>query len=121
MSRLEVACRRFALLSGVRQEPGNYTTCILPKGTPGQKRAVLLKPDVAGVYIAQMAPTQAYIVHNGVLSAIPEPQSWRPRPGKVSVRLRKVPNPSEAGDSDADDGGEEGLELGAEATPALPL
>ena len=41
MSRLEVACRRFALLSGVRQEPGNYTTCILPKGTPGQKRGLL--------------------------------------------------------------------------------
>ena len=35
------------------------------------------------VYIAQMARTSAYIVHNGVLSAIPEPQSSRsPGPGK---------------------------------------
>src|SRR5689334_16295292 len=41
MARLEVACRRFALLSGIRQEPGNYTTCILPKGGAGQRRGLL--------------------------------------------------------------------------------
>jgi hypothetical protein len=38
--------------------------------------AVLLKADGTGVYIAQAAPTQAYIVHNGLLSAIPEPPDW---------------------------------------------
>src|SRR5438132_13393160 len=156
MGCLDVACRRFAALSGVRQEPDNYTVCVRPKGATGQRKgllavitepagehpalgteacrlahdalieqyyndssfsltsgllkaldgannallqynngdepphlgsdqgravayaggvrtrqsqqvgltAILLRPDGDGVYIAQMAPTQAYVVHN---------------------------------------------------------
>jgi hypothetical protein len=42
--------------------------------------AVLLRPDGEGVYLSQMAPTQAYVWHNGLLSAIPEPAAWRQAP-----------------------------------------
>lgn len=212
MGRLEVACRRFAVLSGVRQEPGNYTSCVLPRGLAGQKRgllalvtepagehpslgsdacrlvqdvvthhyyshesisltsgllkaldaansaliernysddlrqaaggnaapsvavraggirsrgaqvgltAVLLRPDGAGIYLAQMAPTQAYMVHNGMLAALPEPRSWH-RGAKVAVMLRRVPNPTEEAQDDLEiDGRTETLQPGS--LPALPL
>ncbi len=42
--------------------------------------ALLIRPDGAGIYLSQMAPTQAYVYHNGMLSAIPEPASWKPAP-----------------------------------------
>ena len=217
MGRLEVACRRFAVLSGIRQEPDNYATCVYPKAMHGQRRgmlavvtepsgyqsalasdasrlvhevvvrhyfgdtsltltsgllkaldsantslleynyssdlrpasgdwqmlpttqpgvavqaggvrtrrtqvgltAVLLHPDGAGVYLAQMSPTQAYVVHNGVLSALPEPKSWQPLPGKVAVTLRRVPNP---GEEDYDEYIEDLSQgLTPMSLPALPL
>src|SRR5437588_2358797 len=182
--RLEVACRRFAVLSGIRQEPDTYISCVLPGAATGQRKgllalvtepagehpalatdachlvhdvilrdyytdhslsltssllkaldsansamlqynyqdehplqidsrpgimalsvqtgsvrtrgaqvgltAVLLHPDGVGAYIAQMSPTQAYMVHSGLLSALPEPRGWQPRPGKVEVMLKRV-------------------------------
>lgn len=214
MGRLEVACRRFAVLSGIRQEPGIYTSCVLPRGAAGQRKgllalatepagehpalasgacklaqevvtqhfyandyisltsgllraldaandalleqnysedirqaagastaaslnvavrsggirskgahvgltAVLLRPDGAGVYLAQMAPTQAYVVHDGMLAALPEPRSWH-RGGKVAVMLRRVPNPNEAGEEeDESDGLTEALR--PTSLPSLPL
>ena len=65
---------------------------------------MLLRPDGQGIYLAQMLPTQAYVFHNGHLSALPEPASWQ-RPGKVAVTLRRVPDP--------------GLDMEEEPLPAL--
>jgi hypothetical protein len=42
--------------------------------------ALLIRPDGAGIYLSQMAPTQAYVYHNGMLSAIPEPAAWKAAP-----------------------------------------
>ncbi len=189
MGRLEVACRRFALLSGITQEADNYAICVYPRGAAGQRKgmlalvtepagdhpafsieacrlvhdvliqqyytdnslgltsgllkaidsansalleynynnneiahldagqqgavavraggvrtgrsqvgltAVLLRPDGAGLYLAQMSPTQAYILHNGQVSALPEPVSWQTQPGKLAVTLRRVPDQADA-------------------------
>ncbi|HYP39155.1 MAG TPA: hypothetical protein VEX13_02245 [Chloroflexia bacterium] len=181
MGRFEVSCRRFAVLSGVQQEPGDFSICIHPrtnglqrKGTlalltepagdhpslgaqackvaqeaiiehyyadhtlsmtssllgalesansallqhnyshegprnlhePGAVAvraggvktrrakvgltALLVRPDATGVYLAQLAPTQAYILHNGIISAIPEPPAWQVQPGDNVVPLHRV-------------------------------
>src|SRR6266566_6383077 len=37
MGRLEVSCRRFAILSGVEQDPGDYAICVHPS-SPGLQR-----------------------------------------------------------------------------------
>src|SRR3954470_24162993 len=37
MGRLEVSCRRFAILSGVEQDPGDYAVCVQPS-IPGMQR-----------------------------------------------------------------------------------
>ncbi|HEX8599558.1 MAG TPA: hypothetical protein VF952_13710 [Chloroflexia bacterium] len=42
--------------------------------------AALLRSDGTGIYLAQMAPAQAYIRHNGLLTAVPETPYWRARP-----------------------------------------
>ncbi|MEO8286385.1 MAG: hypothetical protein ABI670_08085 [Chloroflexota bacterium] len=170
MGRLEVSCRRFAILSGIEQDAGDYSVCVQPSAPALQRKgtlalitegsgehpslaveacklaqhvvvenyfadnslsltsslltaldnantaliqynysqgidastqangaevavqgggtrarrakvgatAVLIRPDGAGIYLSQMAPTQAYIFHNGMVSAIPEPSAWRP-------------------------------------------
>ncbi len=52
--------------------------------------ALLIRPDGTGVYLSQMAPTQAYILHNGLLSALPEPEGWFPSPGRTVVTLKRV-------------------------------
>lgn len=166
--RLEVTCRRFAVLSGIRQEADDYIACVQPrsgkKGTlalltepagdhpalsvevcriarkmiadqyvadsslsmtggllgaldaannavlrynyasalgesqldssplvavrAGGARArrfkvgltaAMLRLDGTGLYLAQMSPAQAYIRHNGLLTAIPETPHWRSR------------------------------------------
>ena len=41
MGSLEVACRRFALLSGITQDADNYVVCIHPSGVEGQRRGTL--------------------------------------------------------------------------------
>src|SRR5437868_13172700 len=41
MAQLEVACRRFALLSGITQEASNYAICIHPWGAAGRRRGML--------------------------------------------------------------------------------
>ncbi len=46
------------------------------KGAKVGVTAVLFRPDGSGVYLAQLAPTQAYIVHNGQVQALPEPPGW---------------------------------------------
>ncbi|HYP18459.1 MAG TPA: hypothetical protein VEY08_00175, partial [Chloroflexia bacterium] len=52
--------------------------------------AVLVRPDATGIYLAQLAPTQAYILHNGIISAIPEPPAWQAQPGSNVVPLHRV-------------------------------
>ncbi|HVG00785.1 MAG TPA: hypothetical protein VND68_13175 [Chloroflexia bacterium] len=42
--------------------------------------AALLRTDGTGIYLAQMAPAQAYIRHNGLLTPVPETPHWRARP-----------------------------------------
>src|SRR4051812_42179075 len=49
-----------------------------------------------------MSPTQAYIVHNGLLAALPEPPGWQ-RPGKLEVVLRRVLEPGIDDGEDAED------------------
>jgi hypothetical protein len=181
MGRFEVSCRRFAVLSGVQQEPGDFSVCIHPRANGLQRKgtlalltepagdhpslgaeackaaqeaiiehyyadhtlsmtssllgalesansallqhnyghdgarnlhepgavavraggvktrrtkvgltAVLVRPDATGVYLAQLAPTQAYILHNGIISAIPEPPAWQAQPGGNVVPLHRV-------------------------------
>src|ERR1043165_7743186 len=41
MGSLEVAFRRFALLSGITQEGENYSICVHPRGAAGQRRGLL--------------------------------------------------------------------------------
>ena len=67
-----------------------------------------------------MSPTQAYIVHNGNLTALPEPQTWQ-RPGKLVVPLKRVPGHSEETDDEADLWDEDAGELPLIALPSLPL
>ncbi len=203
MGRLELSCHRFAVLSGVRQEAGDYSICIHPLASGLQRKgtlalltepagdhpslgmeacrlaqraviqhyfadsslsltsslmnaldnangtllqynynrespqpengsgggvavqaggvrtkrakvgltAVLLRPDGTGLYMAQLSPTQAYIVHNGILSAIPEPPSWQAPTSYTIVPLSRVPRPDE--ETEQEDEGEI-------ATPTLP-
>jgi hypothetical protein len=216
MGRLEVACRRFALLSGIQQDPANYATCFYPRGTTGQRRgmlalvtepagdhpalstdasrlvhdvvarqyyadnslsltsgllkaldaansallqynyqeatgtegrvpapapmpaiavqgggvrtrrsqvgltSVLLRPDGAGIYLAQMLPTQAFVVHNGLMTALPEPPSWQTRPSKLAVLLRRVPDPSEDGQEEEEDL-DTPISIPPAVLPSLPL
>ncbi|HET6312413.1 MAG TPA: hypothetical protein VFH60_01145, partial [Chloroflexia bacterium] len=42
--------------------------------------AALLRTDGTGIYLAQMAPDQAYVRHNGLLTPVPETPHWRARP-----------------------------------------
>ncbi|HYO48790.1 MAG TPA: hypothetical protein VEW94_02970 [Chloroflexia bacterium] len=181
MGRFEVSCRRFAVLSGIQQEPGDFSICIHPRANGLQRKgtlalltepagdhpslgaeackvaqeaiiehyyadhtlsmtssllgalesansallqhnygheaarnfhepgavavraggvktrrakvgltAVLVRPDATGIYMAQLAPTQAYILHNGIISAIPEPPAWQAQPGSNVVPLHRV-------------------------------
>ncbi|HEX9989596.1 MAG TPA: hypothetical protein VGE45_14110 [Chloroflexia bacterium] len=181
MGRFEISCRRFAVLSGVQQEPGDFSVCIHPRANGLQRKgtlalltepagdhpslgaeackiaqeaiiehyyadhtlsmtssllsalesansallqhnyghegarnlhepgavavraggvktrrakvgltAVLVRPDATGVYLAQLAPTQAYILHNGIISAIPERPAQQIQPGSNVVPLRRV-------------------------------
>jgi hypothetical protein len=78
--------------------------------------ALLLRPDGTGVYLSQMAPTQAYILHNGLLSALPEPAGWTPAPGRTVISLKRVL--AEEGDEAEDD---EALEISNVTVPAPPL
>ncbi|MEO6456887.1 MAG: hypothetical protein ABIO92_01225, partial [Chloroflexia bacterium] len=74
--------------------------------------AVLVRPDGGGIYIAQTAPAQLYIVHNGLLSALPHPPGWdveQPRP---------VPLNAEQGDASGEASDEE---LVIPAFQAAPL
>ncbi|HEX8230587.1 MAG TPA: hypothetical protein VF826_14910 [Chloroflexia bacterium] len=48
--------------------------------------AALLRSDGTGIYLAQMAPAQAYIRHNGLLTAVPETPYWRARPNSKANR-----------------------------------
>src|SRR5439155_27348747 len=81
--------------------------------------AALLRPDGSGVYLAQMSPTQVYIVHNGLLSALPEPQEWQ-RPGKLEIVLKRVLEPG-AEDEAAEEEHNEFLPLPPMSLPSLPL
>lgn len=75
--------------------------------------AVLIRPDGAGIYLSQIAPTQVYVRHNGLVTAIPEPASWvenEPEP-RVTI-IRPVHK------AQSEDGGEVG-EQAEEDTPAL--
>ncbi|MDQ6693206.1 MAG: hypothetical protein M3014_02115 [Chloroflexota bacterium] len=65
-----------------QQKGGNGSVAVQSGGirTRGAKvgmTAVLLRPDDEGMYLAQFAPTQAYILHKGMLNALPEPHGWR--------------------------------------------
>lgn len=182
MGRLEVACRKFAILSGVQQEAGDYAICVHPGSAALQRKgtlailaepagdhpslsaeacrlaqsaiiehyfadqslgmttglvnaldnantavlehnynqspyrqvaessgsvavqaggvrtkkarvgltAALVRPDGAGLYLSQLAPTQAYLAHNGLLSALPEPPGWQAENSHKVVTLRRV-------------------------------
>ena len=189
MGRFEVTFRKFAILSGVRQEAGDYAICVQPPTSALQRRgtlmlmsepaglhasfgvdacrvaqnaviehyygdhslsltsglinaldsanntllqynyeksgergnqeqpaavavqgggvatrkarvgltAVLVRPDGGGIYIAQTAPAQLYIVHNGLLTAIPNPPGWEvEQPGPVSMAGQQDANVEEA-------------------------
>ena len=78
--------------------------------------ALLLRPDGTGVYLSQMAPTQAYILHNGLLSALPEPAGWTPAQGRTVISLKRVL--AEEGDEAEDD---EAPEISNVTVPAPPL
>ncbi len=66
------------LSGGVGRGAGSATSVAVRSSSVRTRRSmvgltvVLLRADGTGVYLAQAAPTQAYIVHNGMLSAIPE-------------------------------------------------
>lgn len=66
--------------SGVAVQSGGVRT----KGAKVGVTAVLFRPDGSGVYLAQLAPTQAYIVHNGLVQALPEPPGWNETTGDES-------------------------------------
>src|SRR6476646_4996607 len=77
--------------------------------------AVVVRPDGEGIYVAQMAPTQMYIVHDGILTALPQPASWVERPGRVAVTLRRVL------DTEDELAGEDLFEPDVEGLPPAPL
>ncbi len=52
--------------------------------------AVLIRADGTGLYLAQMAPTQVYILHNDVLTALPEPPSWKQHEERPVVTLKRI-------------------------------
>ncbi|HET9493661.1 MAG TPA: hypothetical protein VFR15_05480 [Chloroflexia bacterium] len=58
--------------------------------------AVISRPDGTGIYLSQLAPTQAYLYHNGAVQPLPEPPHWRQHKRPV-VTLRRV------GDDEEDD------------------
>jgi hypothetical protein len=71
--------------------------------------AVLMRPDGEGFYLAQTAPTQVYIRHNGLLTALPEPPGWQEARGEHVVPLRLSMESAEES------------EPGEEETPALSV
>src|SRR5205823_12331190 len=50
MGRLEVSCRRFALLSGIAQDATTYVSCVHPRGVGGRKGLLTLVTEPAGVH-----------------------------------------------------------------------
>ncbi|MEP6774644.1 MAG: hypothetical protein ABJA50_03530 [Chloroflexota bacterium] len=52
--------------------------------------AMLIRPDGTGLYLAQMAPTQVYLLHNDVLTALPEPPSWKQQEERPVVTLKRI-------------------------------
>ncbi|MEO5952159.1 MAG: hypothetical protein ABIQ44_06755, partial [Chloroflexia bacterium] len=62
--------------------------------------ALLVRADGTGVYLSQMAPTQAYIMHSGLLSALPSPTGWEPAPSRTVVSLKRVLSGEEASDEE---------------------
>jgi|GEM_PF-4374008 len=75
--------------------------------------AVLMRPDGEGFYLAQTAPTQVYIRHNGLLTALPEPPGWQETRGEHVVPLRRSTESTE----EAEPGGEETPALSVVAPP----
>jgi hypothetical protein len=86
--------------SGVAVQSGGVRT----KGAKVGVTAVLFRPDGSGVYLAQLAPTQAYIVHNDLVQALPEPPGWNETTGHESseqeeiepARLHNTPLPAQS-------------------------
>ena len=86
LSALEAANRAvlehdFGQRSGSGSDSGDGSIAVQTGGvrTKGAKvgvSSVLFRPDGSGVYLAQLAPTQAYLVHNGTVQALPEPPGW---------------------------------------------
>ncbi|HKP53480.1 MAG TPA: hypothetical protein VJ183_12625 [Chloroflexia bacterium] len=73
------------------------------KGAKVGVTAVLFRPDGSGVYLAQLAPTQAYLVHNGQVQALPEPPGWsdadeasEEESGAVPIPITHTPLPAQS-------------------------
>src|ERR1041385_4760791 len=74
--RLEVACRRFAILSGIEQEPDNYSICVQPLNAAWQRKGMLmLATEPAGSHpalsveacrVAQDVLVQHYYMDNSL-------------------------------------------------------
>lgn len=66
--------------------------------------AALLRSDGTGIYLAQMAPAQAYIRHNGLLTPVPETPYWRSRSSNRTNRpqLTILRRDQDSTDFDAD-------------------
>src|SRR5205807_2470228 len=67
----------------------------------------------------QMAPTQAYLKHNGLVTALPEPVAWQALAGRPALSLVRTPE-----DAEQDEASQEGLltqnsELRTQSSPAL--
>jgi hypothetical protein len=70
--------------------------------------AVISRPDGSGIYLSQLAPTQAYLFHNGSVMPLPEAPGWN-QPKRPVVTLRRV----------GDDEGEEDDSWDPENMPLL--
>ena len=66
--------------------------------------AALLRSDGTGIYIAQMAPAQAYIRHNGLLTPVPETPFWRSRHNNKVNRPQLTILRGDYNSADFDDG-----------------
>jgi hypothetical protein len=108
---------------------GTHGAAAAPQMTKTRKTrvgmtALLIRPDGTGLYLAQMAPTQAYILHNDILSALPEPPSWKQNEERTVVTLKRIERLEDGDATDESDLEEEDdlpLVVSDLPEPALPL
>lgn len=101
------------------ESPENGPVLVKTRRVKVGMTAVLVRADGTGIYLSQMAPTQAYILHAGLVSALPTPADWEPAPSRTVVSLKRVLSGDDESEAEEDD--DAATDLSGVVVPAASL